>query len=449
MAKDPYLYPHSDVLINRLGITNKATLERIETELVESRIKELLAAPLPGNFDQKHLEGIHEYLFKDVYFMKGEHVPAFAGAVRIIGISKETDIGITYPHPEAGIESLKGRLDYAFSELGKENHLTGMEGEPERFSTRLAKHAAEIWECHSFRDGNTRATFLFTEHLAKAAGFPFREGLDAASTFRSLIADYVRGDRAPFIEQISNYLAPARELSVVRSPVNHIEEQGGTYDVQGGDSSDRGLADARKVLNDAAMDFIRRKDLQFARSLEPMMARATQVEQQIASHEKAFVKKGLFSSKQAVGQWNAEKVKLENELRRAGRDITTAREAHQNRSLHHQHEAQQHANGAFPQEAALLRQHEVRVSAENLVDRWRSLEKELLQITSGKSPSHSNQKTFLRQSMAQVFGQIGSSSAIRDVLGKELVSRIQEASKVNSQAMETENTRERGIDLSR
>ena len=137
MAKDPYLYPGSDVLINRLGINDRATLQTIESELVESRVQELLKTSLPGNFDQKHLEGIHEHLFKDVYFKKGEHTPAFAGAVRVIGIEKSTDTGIDFPHPLGGIDSLKNRLDYAFEQLGKDRNLTGMTEDPERFATKL------------------------------------------------------------------------------------------------------------------------------------------------------------------------------------------------------------------------------------------------------------------------------------------------------------------------
>ncbi len=66
---DPYVYPGTHVLRNRLGITDARKLDRIERRLVGDRIAE--GVPL-GSFDLAHLRAIHRHLFQDVYDWAGE-----------------------------------------------------------------------------------------------------------------------------------------------------------------------------------------------------------------------------------------------------------------------------------------------------------------------------------------------------------------------------------------
>lgn len=62
-----YCYKNTDVLINKLNITNEDDLFNAERELVSLRTYELNEKPLKGNFDFKYLLAIHKYLFQDVY----------------------------------------------------------------------------------------------------------------------------------------------------------------------------------------------------------------------------------------------------------------------------------------------------------------------------------------------------------------------------------------------
>ena len=62
-----YCYKGTDVLINKLNITNDEDLFNAERELVSLRTFELNEKPLKGNFDFKYLKDIHKYLFQDVY----------------------------------------------------------------------------------------------------------------------------------------------------------------------------------------------------------------------------------------------------------------------------------------------------------------------------------------------------------------------------------------------
>ena len=62
-----YCYKGTDVLINKLNITNDKDLFNAERELVSLRTYELNENPLKGSFDFKYLKNIHKYLFQDVY----------------------------------------------------------------------------------------------------------------------------------------------------------------------------------------------------------------------------------------------------------------------------------------------------------------------------------------------------------------------------------------------
>ena len=76
-----YCYKGTDVLINKLNITNEKDLYCAERELVLYRTFELNENPLKGNFDFKYLKDIHKYLFQDIY--------RWAGDVRNCNIAKQ------------------------------------------------------------------------------------------------------------------------------------------------------------------------------------------------------------------------------------------------------------------------------------------------------------------------------------------------------------------------
>lgn len=69
MSDDPYVWPGSDVLRNRLGIRDAADLNVTERRLVLQRAREGVPT---GHFDLAHLRAIHRHLFQDVYDWAGE-----------------------------------------------------------------------------------------------------------------------------------------------------------------------------------------------------------------------------------------------------------------------------------------------------------------------------------------------------------------------------------------
>ena len=146
--QDPYCYPDSHVLKNKLDICNPDELCMTERRFSKLRAEELFYNPINANFDFDHLKKIHAYLFQDIY--------DWAGEVRIVDIANG-NLFCRY----FAIDSEAKRI---FTELKKEQYLRGLSiGD---FARRLAYYLAEINAMHPFREGNGRAQREFIRQLA-------------------------------------------------------------------------------------------------------------------------------------------------------------------------------------------------------------------------------------------------------------------------------------------
>nr|WP_251373487.1 Fic family protein [Janthinobacterium sp. JC611] len=116
---------------------------------------ELQESPVVGRFDLVHLQGIHSYLFQDLY--------AWAGKIRTVDISK----GSTFFAHHAAIQSYADKQ--IFPAIERDKLLVGLD--KPLFVKRLAFHYAEINALHPFREGNGRSMRQFIEQLARHAGF--------------------------------------------------------------------------------------------------------------------------------------------------------------------------------------------------------------------------------------------------------------------------------------
>jgi len=115
---DPYCYPGTTVLINRLGIRDQARLDAFEAEVTAERANQ----PLPaGRLSYRHYRAIHQHLFQDVY--------AWAGKPRTVRIAKA---GSMFCHPE----HIDREMRNLFVKLARRNHLRGLE--PGEFATQAA-----------------------------------------------------------------------------------------------------------------------------------------------------------------------------------------------------------------------------------------------------------------------------------------------------------------------
>lgn len=80
--QDPYVYPGTEILINKYGIKNYEELIEIEKIITSSVWQDISEGKIKINktFDYKHLKSLHRELFKEIY--------EWAGKERTVDISK-------------------------------------------------------------------------------------------------------------------------------------------------------------------------------------------------------------------------------------------------------------------------------------------------------------------------------------------------------------------------
>ncbi len=118
---DPYVYPGTRVLRNLRDIRDPDLLSEFEAEATARRLRQLEHKRMPGEFDMQHLQGIHHYIFQDVYL--------WAGKLRTVNISKAGD-------PFAFSTHIVSCLEKAFENLKREQYLSG--ADLTRFANRRA-----------------------------------------------------------------------------------------------------------------------------------------------------------------------------------------------------------------------------------------------------------------------------------------------------------------------
>lgn len=147
---DPYLYPNSNVLINRLGIRDAVRLEALEREFVTQRAAE---DPPGGNFDLIHLRAIHKHLFQDIY--------SWAGEIRTVEIAKDGHAFQFRKFVETGMADVHRRLE-------RTGFLEGLDGA--KFAEAAGQIIGDINYVHPFREGNGRTQLQYLKQLASRAG---------------------------------------------------------------------------------------------------------------------------------------------------------------------------------------------------------------------------------------------------------------------------------------
>jgi cell filamentation protein len=147
---DPYVYPGTTTLRNRLGLTDAADLDRIERLYVADRATQSIPR---GAFDLTHLRAIHRHLFQDIY--------DWAGELRTVEISKGRQQFQFRKFIETGMADVHGRL--VRSSFLKELSATD-------FAEQAAVIVGDINYIHPFREGNGRTQLQYLKQLAAEAG---------------------------------------------------------------------------------------------------------------------------------------------------------------------------------------------------------------------------------------------------------------------------------------
>ena len=150
MSDDPYLIPGTQVLVNRLNITNAKDLDQAERLLVVQR---RIEGPPTENFDLNHLQAIHYHLFQDVY--------EWAGQLRTVEINKGGSQFQFRQFIQTGMADIHRRL-------GKKKFLSELSADD--FATEVADILSDVNFVHPFREGNGRAQLEYLRQLGLRAG---------------------------------------------------------------------------------------------------------------------------------------------------------------------------------------------------------------------------------------------------------------------------------------
>ena len=140
---DSYLIPNSNVLKNKLDITNYEELKEKEKNIVRKKLAYLYLKPINGNFDTNHLLNIHKFIFDEIY--------PFAGEFRICSMQKTT----MFCNPkeiENHLKEILIEMNNVFSE-----DITSIQ----EFAFKLGSYYYDLIYVHPFREGNGRSIRVF------------------------------------------------------------------------------------------------------------------------------------------------------------------------------------------------------------------------------------------------------------------------------------------------
>lgn len=150
---DKYVYPNTNVLINKFNIKNAEELEKKERNITVLKALLLNTKEIKHTFDLNHLKEIHKFLFEDIY--------NWAGKAREVDISK----GTTLFCKAINIESFSEEI---FLKLKKENYLKDLD--KDKTVEKLAELFLDLNALHPFREGNGRTQREFIRELAEDRG---------------------------------------------------------------------------------------------------------------------------------------------------------------------------------------------------------------------------------------------------------------------------------------
>ena len=185
---DPYCYPGTDILVNRLGLRDQARLDAYEAMITAQRAEE----PLPrGRLGYAHYRAIHRHLFQDVF--------DWAGQPRTVRIAKG---GSMFCYPE----HIDGAMRALFVRLRREKFLRGLTSR--EFAARAAHTLAELNAIHPFREGNGRTQLTYLTLLAEQAGHPLAmERMNPSAMLAAMVASF-QSDEAPLAALIEGLIWP-------------------------------------------------------------------------------------------------------------------------------------------------------------------------------------------------------------------------------------------------
>ena len=213
-SDNPYLYPGTTTLKNKLGIRDPEALERAQDERAAARYA-ILERNLPQPpFTFETLKEAHRQLFGSVY--------EWAGQPRTIGIQKADwdDAGgklTSFANPTM-IAAMAG---VAFKAI--DNGRALMDLDRQTFAARAAEFLNDLNIIHPFREGNGRAQRILLSAIGEAAGHPI--AFDVATRERMVATSIAaaNGDLGGFTRLIEEATDP-RRVEAMRGALGFLQK---------------------------------------------------------------------------------------------------------------------------------------------------------------------------------------------------------------------------------
>ena len=156
-----YVDPATGTHHNKLGLTNRGQLAKVEYAITDLRIAELELRPIAGAFDLDHLRKVHKHIFQDLY--------DWAGKERTVNFSKRDPAQPGWKSMFANQRHIPLIADSIASDLRDWDYLKNLE-QPE-FAKKLSMTYVKLNHMHPFPEGNGRSTQTFLSQLALGAGY--------------------------------------------------------------------------------------------------------------------------------------------------------------------------------------------------------------------------------------------------------------------------------------
>jgi cell filamentation protein len=196
---DPHFESANGVLRNTRGLTDQRQLDRFERRQALRAQVDIEFNPIRGNFDQSHLQAIHQRIFGAVY--------PWAGELRRVNIARQGS------YPFALVQFLQRNLDRTFSELASEGHLKELG--VRSFVERAGVYLGELNTLHPFREGNGRTQREFIRELAMEAGHTLDwSRVSQKQMYEASALSHNLGNSAALAEVIQSALLPRRRTRV-------------------------------------------------------------------------------------------------------------------------------------------------------------------------------------------------------------------------------------------
>ena len=156
-----YVDPATGTHHNKLGITDRGQLAKVEYAITDLRIAELTLRPIEGAFDLDHLRKVHQHIFQDLY--------GWAGKERTINFSKRDPAQPGWKSVFARHEQIPLIAESIATDLKESNYLKGLD--QTAFAQKLSLAYVKLNYMHPFPEGNGRSTQTFLSQLASGAGY--------------------------------------------------------------------------------------------------------------------------------------------------------------------------------------------------------------------------------------------------------------------------------------